>query len=306
VPQEPKSQRERAADLVSLLVPEPDQRPTLQQVLWTIRIVLVIVVLLGILTLIGLPFGITLWSWVKLLIIPGVLVIGGYLFTRSENRATQAASERRAQAEALQAYLDQIGQLLLDKEQPLRQSKEGDEVRTLARARTLTVITRLDRFGRGSAVQFLYESGLIRKDNPIIDLKGADLRETYLQGANLREAYLQEVYLDGAHLLGANLRGADLQWTWLSEANLAGAALQGADLRWALLEEANLFRADLSGADLRETFGGTVDQLSAARSLKGATMPDGQTLRDDETPNGPTFADWYKNRVRRKEYRENE
>jgi hypothetical protein len=31
------------------------------------------------------------------------------------------------------------------------------------------------------------------------------------------------------------------------------------------------------------------------RSLEGTTMPDGQTLRDDETPNGPTLEDWIKN-----------
>src|SRR5215211_5697852 len=46
----------------------PDWRPTRVQVLWTIRVAIVIVVLLGFLTLIGLPFGITLWAWLKLLI----------------------------------------------------------------------------------------------------------------------------------------------------------------------------------------------------------------------------------------------
>jgi hypothetical protein len=30
-------------------------------------------------------------------------------------------------------------------------------------------------------------------------------------------------------------------------------------------------------------------------------MPDGQTLRGDETPNGPTFEDWLEDRERRKE-----
>jgi hypothetical protein len=32
----------------------------------------------------------------NLLIVPAVLALGGYLFTRSETRATQAAAERRA------------------------------------------------------------------------------------------------------------------------------------------------------------------------------------------------------------------
>jgi hypothetical protein len=38
----------------------------------------------------------TLWDWLNLLIVPAVLALGGYLFTRSETRATQAAAERRA------------------------------------------------------------------------------------------------------------------------------------------------------------------------------------------------------------------
>src|SRR3712207_9358116 len=55
----------------------------------------------------------TLWDWLKLLIVPAVLAVGGYLFTRSENRATQAVAERRAQDETLQAYLDQMSAMLI-------------------------------------------------------------------------------------------------------------------------------------------------------------------------------------------------
>src|SRR5829696_1364648 len=57
----------------------------------------------------------TPWDWVDLLIIPLVLALGGVLFTRSENRATRGAAKQRAEDEALQAYLDQMGQMLLDK-----------------------------------------------------------------------------------------------------------------------------------------------------------------------------------------------
>jgi hypothetical protein len=87
----------------------------------------------------------TFWDWLDLLIVPVVLALGGYLFTRSENRRAQdIASQRtetdqqiaaqRRQDDTLQAYLDQMGQLLLDKDNPLRHSKTNDEVRTLARA----------------------------------------------------------------------------------------------------------------------------------------------------------------------------
>src|SRR5215207_5659335 len=107
--QEPKTPRERAEDLISQLV--PDWRPTPQQVLWAIRIVLAFVIVLGVLTLVGRPFGITLWQWLDLLIIPAVLAIGGFLFTQSENRASRFVAEQRAQDEALQAYLDQMSQM---------------------------------------------------------------------------------------------------------------------------------------------------------------------------------------------------
>src|SRR5215210_3688063 len=67
----------------------------------------------------------TLWDWLGLLIVPVVLAIGGYLFTRSESNATREAAERRAQDETLQAYLDQMGQMLLDADRPLRRSTHG-------------------------------------------------------------------------------------------------------------------------------------------------------------------------------------
>src|SRR5215213_10229604 len=84
-----KTPRKRADDLIRLLV--PDWRPTRQQVVWAIRIGVAFVLVLCILSLVGRPFGITLWQWLDLLIIPAVLAIGGYLFARSESRATLAA-----------------------------------------------------------------------------------------------------------------------------------------------------------------------------------------------------------------------
>jgi hypothetical protein len=62
--QEPKTPRERAKDLISLLV--ADWRPTPWQGLWAIRIGIV----LGLLVAIGYYYGVTLWDWIKLLIVP--------------------------------------------------------------------------------------------------------------------------------------------------------------------------------------------------------------------------------------------
>jgi len=289
----------------------PDWRPSRDQWLWALRIVLILAVLLGILTLIGLPFDITLWNWLDLLIIPVVLAIGGYLFTRSENRATQAAAERRAQDEALQAYLDQMSNMLIPNEGQLSlyEARPGDSLSSVARARTLTVLPRLDSQRKAHVVQFLYESGLIARDHPILDLSAADL-----SGANLRRGRLARANLSYANLSGADLsRVANLSYANLSYANLSGADLSmmsnlsgacliGADLSSANLSyanlagatitqppyeemtdefitadltEANLHGTNLSGADLSGATGWTEEQLTAAY-LGDAIMPNGQ------------------------------
>jgi hypothetical protein len=103
----------------------------------------------------------TLWDWLQLLLAVFVTVMIAYLGQRISQRqyhGQQEAEEKRAQAEALQGYLDQIGQLLLDKDKPLRQSKEGDEVSMLARARTLTALSQLDGKRKGILIRFLSAS----------------------------------------------------------------------------------------------------------------------------------------------------
>ena len=96
------------------------------------------------------------------------------------------AAEKRAQTErdialdnqrevALQEYIDKISELLLEKR--LRESPPEGEVPKIARVRTLTVLPRLDGIRKRSVLQFLYDSGLIYKDNPIIHLSGAELRQ---------------------------------------------------------------------------------------------------------------------------------
>src|SRR5918993_1811708 len=82
--------------------------------------------------------GKTVWDWMDLLIVPLVLVVIGLVFTMLQDarqqeienqRARQAQNienqraeaerelaEQRAQDEALQAYLDQIGNLLLERD----------------------------------------------------------------------------------------------------------------------------------------------------------------------------------------------
>src|SRR3712207_6681727 len=92
--------------------------------------------------------------------------------------AERELAEQRAQDEALQAYLSQIGSLLLEKD--LRASEKDSEVRILARARTLTVLGRLDRSHKTAVIQLLVEAGLVQgveEGVPIIDLSDANLSD---------------------------------------------------------------------------------------------------------------------------------
>jgi hypothetical protein len=243
VEQKPKTVRKQAEDLLSLLV--ADWRPTPRQVLWAVRIAVVLSLILAI----GYFYNITLWDWIKLLIIPAAIAAAGVWFNQQQREREQDIPRQHTQVEALQAYLDHISQLLTDKEPSLRDAQPDDEVRTLARARTLTVLPRLDGRRKGTVVQFLYEANLINRERVILDLWEADL--------------------SGADLTGADLKDAELAGTNLHRADLYYANVMGADLREAYLNEAALNYANLTDTEV------TQDQLEACRSLEGATMPDG-------------------------------
>jgi uncharacterized protein YjbI with pentapeptide repeats len=341
----------------------------------------------------------TVWDWLQLLIVPVALASIGFWFTVQQDarqqqiedqRAKQAQqiedrrakaerelAEQRAQDEALQAYLSQMGSLLL--EEDLRDSDEY-EVRNLARARTLTVLERLDPSRKEKVMLFLIETNLVQRTGdlkagggPILGLDGADLSKVTLSSLPLSGAHLEGVNLEGADLAyvrledadlsaaqlsnadlhSANLEGADLAYadlegadlheanlknvrltsaklddanlmstnlagvdfsddlnlvnavlpyanlsdTDLSEADLEGANLASADLEGANLPWANLSDTDLRGADLSGATGWTEGQLTAAKSLEGATMPDGQILKSDFNP-GPTLEEWLKSKGR--------
>ena len=276
-----KTSRTRAEDLLSLLV--SDWRPTPRQSLWAIRLGIV----LSLLVAIGYSYGITLWDWIKLPVVPAAIAAAGLWFNRQQQERQRAddwrqqeraldIADQRAQDDALQAYLDQMSLMLTNKERPLRRAQPGDDLSVVARARKLTVLTKLekkrklDKDRKGSVLQFLYESGLITKDRRILDLSKADLFMADLYWAKLSEANLHGVYLIKANLIQADLVKADL----------SGAYLIEADLIRADLSEANLSNAWLRHANLSSATGLTDEQITAARTLEGATMPNGQKYED--------------------------
>jgi uncharacterized protein YjbI with pentapeptide repeats len=232
----------------------------------------------------------TLWDLLQLLIVPLALAVIGFWFTAQqdarqqqiENQRAEAERElavQRAQDEALQAYLDEMSSLLLEKD--LRASEEDSEVRTLARARTLTVLGSLDPSRKAEVMQFLEEANLVwvppweRRGAPVISLEEANLREVDLNwatlhsaelaGADLSDATLSDATLHDADLFGANLRGANLRDTSLSGADLSDTNLYEANLRRANLSDTNLYEANLRGADLSNAY------LSEA-NLEGADL----------------------------------
>jgi uncharacterized protein YjbI with pentapeptide repeats len=247
--------------------------------------------------------GKTGWDWMELLIVPLVLAAGAFWFNSEQSARQQeteeyradrqvAADELRAQEERLQAYLENMGNLLIGED--LLNSKEDDETRYLARARTLAVLGEADEDQKRVVVSFLAESGLAGGRggaDPVVSLAnanlvGADLVVVdYLQGADLTEADLSNAFimkeLDGASLTRAQLDGADLTDVLLQRAYLNNADLSNAKIKRADLREADLNGADLTGADFSEaTLGGatgvTAEELEEqAASLEGATMPDG-------------------------------
>ena len=201
----------------------------------------------------------TLWDWMELLVIPVVLAVGVFYLNRSERAVERQIAEERANLEreiatdrqqetALQAYIDRMSELLL-KEKLL--TTEVEEVRDVARTRTLTLFRVLDPTRKGLVLRFLHEADLICKGNPIILLKGTDLRWANLSGANLRSVNLSGANLYSTNLFDANLSDSDLSNVILNEAILFNTDLRNTDLSNAYLNDTDLRTSDFRGTNLR-------------------------------------------------------
>ena len=237
----------------------------------------------------------SLWEFLDILIIPLALAIIGFGFTfiqdnrqqKIEDQRAESAikiEERRAQNAALQAYLDQMTNLILDRKllevnKGVPVHEPGDPVYTLAQARTTTAITQFDGEHNQAVTRFLSDSGLLEKPALLIEagleeaelpkavLPEANLAGTKLKGANLADAMLIDADFSDVKKVGENpvevaadltqadlskaaLQGASLSLCNLQEATLTDAALQSADLRGATLQEADLSYATLQSANL--------------------------------------------------------
>jgi uncharacterized protein YjbI with pentapeptide repeats len=186
-----------------------------------------------------------------------------------QQRATALQTAHSQQQETLLInYINTISDLLVHDK--LFTSATLDPARVAAQAQTLAVLKQLDPDYKGRLMGFLYTTRLINNDYRILDLTGADLHGAHLSGFDLRDTYLV-----GANLSAADLRGSNLSYATLSYVNLAAANLTGANLSGSEMHNVNLTGTNLSDAYMKDAFNLGTTQFTAAKSLSGATMPNG-------------------------------
>src|SRR5436309_15808405 len=106
--------------------------------------------------------GKSLWDWLQLLgvlAVPVVVGLGAAWFTAQQGKVSDRENTNNQREAALQAYIDKISELLLHEK--LRDSGEEDEVRNVARVRTLTVLLRLEAVRKGLG-RWLKRQNLLR------------------------------------------------------------------------------------------------------------------------------------------------
>lgn len=223
----------------------------------------------------------TAWDWLELAVVPAMLALIAIAFnasqaTRERKREDARANEQRrialdaTRADALQAYLRQMSELMLDRR--LLRSKQGSDVRAVAHAATLTVLRRLDGRRKAQVVAFLTESLLIATRyphrgcssgadcllEPKISLEGADLRGMIARGADLSTTNfagsdLSDAVFDDALLAADSFAGAQLQRASFKGANLELGSFAGSNLKSAVFDGANLHGAALSSTCVTDT-----------------------------------------------------
>jgi hypothetical protein len=229
------------------------------------------------------PVALSPWNWYTVILL--LIIVGaGFLWTGweinqsiallgQEQRATQLSMSLDQQRETiLQNYISQLANLLAHDN--LLNARPDDPVRIAANAYTHETLPRLDPARKAEAMRFIYQTRLVNNDSIVLNLSSVDISQAQMANIDLRDTYLVGANLSRADLQHAILSDAILMFTNLSNANLANINLQGADMH-----NSNLTGANLAGANLRDVTGLTSGQLSQARSLAGATMPDGSVHR---------------------------
>src|SRR5919112_693903 len=124
--QERKTPGERALELIIRLLLPNGQPPRQEVLLRWIRIAIVVgIVILGVLLILDVVSGIfhiKLWNLLKVLAVPITVGAAVPWLSWQQKKREQEVETQRAQDEALQAYLNQMSQLLIDKKRPLHRA----------------------------------------------------------------------------------------------------------------------------------------------------------------------------------------
>jgi len=180
---------------------------------------------------------------------------------RDEREREEVLESQRAQDATVAAYTEKMSELVLEKDS--RKASNDAQAPKVAQALTITTLVQLDSERKRIVLKVVYTLGLIRQNNPVLQLEGATLDHADLTEFRLRDA---------------SLRGADLRGTDLQGADLSGSDLSYADLRGVNLTNADLSAANLSGANLLP-----YDEYQPARlsfyNLKGHALPSDDYLR---------------------------
>jgi uncharacterized protein YjbI with pentapeptide repeats len=200
--------------------------------------------------------GKTLWDWLQLIIVPLAIAIIAFQLNKAEKERSQELELDKV----LQNYFDNIEKLI---SLGLKSSNDKSDLRELARSRTLATFKILDGKRKGILIKFLYELGLISKgkgfqdtSNPIINLRGADLRGCDISSD--KSWSVNETALGIRRFRNMELSDIDLADTDLRSANFSNATLIGSNLSGVNLDDANISGANFSegtlyGANLRNT-----------------------------------------------------
>jgi uncharacterized protein YjbI with pentapeptide repeats len=207
----------------------------------------------------------TAWDALDLFIIPFILAVIAYLFSRrqkqiefeiaqKERENDRRIAQDRDQEETIRKYFDDIIDLLLNHN--LRTAQEESEVYSIAQALTFSTLRRLDGKRKGDLLLFLIYNNLIRDKYREVSrrprrIKGFRVKESpmTLHSANLEGIHLRDTVLQGLHLRRTILRNANFRRTELNRVFFSKADLSNADLTMARIYNTEFFACSLYKAD---------------------------------------------------------
>jgi uncharacterized membrane protein len=175
------------------------------------------------------------WDYLDLLIVPTAIAIGvaviNWMQSRRERQAEEAQRVREQQMEdlqrereleverqramdaAMETYLDKMEALVFDRwfEALNRGGGELPLLVQLIRARTLTVLERLDESRKRAIMRFLAETRLIHKGVEGLAVR-LDLHDADFSDADLTRMSLTDQNLSGARLTNAKLANTNFMY----------------------------------------------------------------------------------------------